>query len=99
MLDVSDFIVEKGGDPNKIRESQRRRYAPEEVVDQVITLFEDHRRSILQTTLYGFSVTILTRHSKIRSFSGQHPNKRQSEGNRIQEKGRLRSVVSHIGGA
>lgn len=47
MLDVSDFIVEKGGDPNKIRESQRRRYAPEEVVDQVIALFEDHRRSIL----------------------------------------------------
>lgn len=47
MLDVSDFILEKGGDPNKIRESQRRRYAPEEMVDQVIALFEDHRRSIL----------------------------------------------------
>lgn len=47
MLDVSDFIVEKGGDPNKIRESQRRRYAPVEAVDQVIAFFEDHRRSIL----------------------------------------------------
>ena len=51
MLDVSDFILEKGGDPNKIRESQRRRYAPEEMVDQVIALFEDHRRSILSFRL------------------------------------------------
>lgn len=47
MLDVADFIVEKGGDPNKIRESQRRRYAPTETVDQVIDLFESHRRSNL----------------------------------------------------
>lgn len=45
MLDVLDFIVEKGGDPNKIRESQRRRHAPEDAVDQVIALFEDHRKS------------------------------------------------------
>lgn len=45
MLDVSDFIVEKGGDPNKIRESQRRRHAPEDAVDQVIALYEDHRKS------------------------------------------------------
>lgn len=45
MLDVSDFVVEKGGDPNKLRESQRRRHAPEETVDQVIALYEDHRRS------------------------------------------------------
>lgn len=45
MLDVSDFIVEKGGDPNKIRESQRRRHAPEDAVDQVIALYEDHRQS------------------------------------------------------
>ena len=45
MLDVSDFIEEKGGDPKKIRESQRRRYAPEEAVDEVIALYEDHRKS------------------------------------------------------
>ena len=45
MLDVFDFIVEKGGDPNRIKESQRRRYAPEEAVDEVIALYEDHRRS------------------------------------------------------
>lgn len=45
MLDVNDFIVERGGNPDKIRESQRRRFADEGIVDQVIALFEDHRRS------------------------------------------------------
>tara|TARA_R110002060_G_scaffold16888_4_gene23448 strand:- start:391 stop:540 length:150 start_codon:yes stop_codon:yes gene_type:complete len=45
MLDVFDFIKEKGGNPEKIKESQRRRYASEEVVDEVIELYEDHRKS------------------------------------------------------
>jgi seryl-tRNA synthetase len=45
MLDIFDFIVDKGGNPEKIKESQRRRYAPEEAVDEVIALYEDHRRS------------------------------------------------------
>ncbi|KAH0538616.1 hypothetical protein FGG08_004817 [Glutinoglossum americanum] len=34
MIDVLDFIVDKGGDPEKIRESQRRRSAPVDVVDE-----------------------------------------------------------------
>ncbi|PSS10618.1 hypothetical protein M430DRAFT_69088 [Amorphotheca resinae ATCC 22711] len=45
MLDIADFIVEKGGNPQKIKESQRRRYAPEEAVDEVIALYEDHRKT------------------------------------------------------
>ncbi|KAI1106106.1 seryl-tRNA synthetase [Jackrogersella minutella] len=45
MLDVQDFITERGGNPELIRESQRRRYAPVEVVDEVIEMFEDHRRT------------------------------------------------------
>ncbi|KAL8702566.1 MAG: hypothetical protein Q9201_004263 [Fulgogasparrea decipioides] len=45
MLDVVDFIQERGGDPKRIRESQRRRYAPEEAVDEVIALYEDHRKT------------------------------------------------------
>lgn len=47
MLDVNDFIAERGGNPEKIRESQRRRFANVEIVDEVIALFEDHRRSKL----------------------------------------------------
>jgi seryl-tRNA synthetase len=45
MLDVKDFIVKEGGNPEKIKESQRRRYAPEAAVDEVIALYEDHRSS------------------------------------------------------
>ena len=35
MLDVLDFIKERGGDPDKVRASQRKRFAPESVVDEV----------------------------------------------------------------
>ncbi|XMA12405.1 hypothetical protein WAI453_005196 [Rhynchosporium graminicola] len=50
MLDVLDFIKEKGGNPEKIKESQRRRFAPEEVVDEVIALYEDHRATQYSAT-------------------------------------------------
>ena len=44
MLDFSDFVTDRGGDPSKIKESQRRRFASEKVVDEVLVLFEDARR-------------------------------------------------------
>ncbi|KAI9721469.1 MAG: hypothetical protein M1812_002231 [Candelaria pacifica] len=56
MLDVFDFIPDKGGDPKKIRESQRRRFAPEEVVDEVAALFEDHRKTQYEVTQYGSKI-------------------------------------------
>lgn len=69
MLDVSDFIVEKGGDPNKIRESQRRRHAPEDAVDQVIALYEDHRQS-KSSNVYNYNLQhSLTSTSKVCSLT------------------------------
>ncbi|OAA52091.1 Seryl-tRNA synthetase, class IIa [Metarhizium rileyi] len=50
MLDVIDFIAERGGDPEKVRDSQRRRSANVEVVDEIIALFEDHRRTQYSAT-------------------------------------------------
>jgi seryl-tRNA synthetase len=50
MLDVTDFITERGGNPEKIRESQRKRHAPVEVVDEVIAMWEDHRRTAYDAT-------------------------------------------------
>ncbi|KAK3284060.1 hypothetical protein CYMTET_8269 [Cymbomonas tetramitiformis] len=38
MLDINLFRADKGGDPEKIRESQRRRYADVDLVDKVIEL-------------------------------------------------------------
>jgi seryl-tRNA synthetase len=43
MLDPQDFIERNGGNPEKIRASQRARGAPVEVVDEVIAQFEAHR--------------------------------------------------------
>ncbi|KAF4594465.1 seryl-tRNA synthetase [Ophiocordyceps camponoti-floridani] len=50
MLDVIDFIADRGGDPEQIRDSQRRRHAKVETVDEVIALFEDHRKTNYSAT-------------------------------------------------
>lgn len=44
MLDIEDFIEERGGNPEKIRESQRRRNESVELVDEVIALWQDARK-------------------------------------------------------
>jgi len=41
MLDIFDFFGDKGATPEKIRESQRKRYAPDEVVDEIIAMAEE----------------------------------------------------------
>ena len=45
MLDLLDFQVDKGGDLKKLKESQRRRYAPEAVIDDIVHMFEDHKKT------------------------------------------------------
>ena len=39
-LDVLDFIPQKGGNPDAIKESQRKRGNSVEVVDEVIALYD-----------------------------------------------------------
>jgi seryl-tRNA synthetase len=39
-LDVTSFITEKGGDPEAIRESQRKRGDSVELVDEVIAMYK-----------------------------------------------------------
>ncbi|KAK7708489.1 Cytosolic seryl-tRNA synthetase [Diaporthe eres] len=50
MLDVNDFIADRGGNPEKIKESQRRRGAPVEIVDEIIAVWDDHRRTLYAAT-------------------------------------------------
>lgn len=38
VLDINLFRKEKGGDPDLIKASQRRRFASEEIVDEIIQL-------------------------------------------------------------
>ncbi|MCJ1337438.1 Cytosolic seryl-tRNA synthetase [Bachmanniomyces sp. S44760] len=58
MLDVFDFVPDKGGDLEKARESQRRRYAPKEAVDEVIALYEDYRKTQYEATQFGSKINI-----------------------------------------
>ncbi|KAM0950001.1 putative serine--tRNA ligase [Dioscorea sansibarensis] len=44
MLDINIFRTEKGFDPERIRESQRRRFASIEVVDEIISLDKEWRQ-------------------------------------------------------
>ncbi|KAF9967132.1 Cytosolic seryl-tRNA synthetase [Mortierella alpina] len=41
MLDINLFLEERGGEPELIRESQRRRHESVEIVDEIIALYED----------------------------------------------------------
>ena len=56
MLDITDFIAERGGDPEKIRQSQRRRGEPVEIVDEIIHMFEDHRKTNYSSTQIGSKI-------------------------------------------
>lgn len=44
VLDIDLFRVEKGGNPDLIRESQKKRYKNVELVDNVVTTDEKWRK-------------------------------------------------------
>ncbi|KAI0965506.1 seryl-tRNA synthetase [Xylaria arbuscula] len=56
MLDITDFIASRGGDPERIRQSQIKRNAPAEVVDEIIELWEQHRTTNYAATQIGAEI-------------------------------------------
>ncbi|RWW06704.1 hypothetical protein GW17_00029944 [Ensete ventricosum] len=55
MLDINIFRAEKGFDPERIRESQRRRFASVDVVDEIIHLDREWRqRNVLGSFSFLF---------------------------------------------
>jgi seryl-tRNA synthetase len=52
-LDIELFRAEKGGNPEEIRKSQRARFKPVELVDEVIALDEQWRKGLY---LSNFSI-------------------------------------------
>ena len=46
MLDIVLFRVDQGGNPDLVRESQRRRYADVSLVDKVIAVDDKWRQSV-----------------------------------------------------
>lgn len=71
MLDINDFVKERGGDLAKIKESQRRRHAPEEVVDEVVAMFEDHRK-----TQYEAATDMGAKINKVKKDMGENKKKK-----------------------
>ncbi|KAL7423245.1 Cytosolic seryl-tRNA synthetase [Cryptotrichosporon argae] len=45
MIDPLYFQADKGGNPDAVRESQKKRGAPVELVDEVIALFAEHKKA------------------------------------------------------
>ena len=59
MLEINDFRADKGGNPERIRESQRRRHASVELVDQVIALDQEWiKRTFSRRAVVGVGVRL-----------------------------------------
>lgn len=90
MLDVNDFITERGGNPERIRESQRKRYANVEIVDEVIADWDDHRRSESGPRpcwIWSGSRANVLSVSPLRCNTAQRTDQRNPEADRSQEEG------------
>ncbi|KAL8843092.1 MAG: hypothetical protein Q9170_000222 [Blastenia crenularia] len=94
MLDVVDFIKERGGNPNQIRESQRRRHASEEVVDEVIALYEDHRKTKYEAQQIGSKINATQKEIGAKKKAKEDASDLlQSKGNLEEQKKRTEEVV------
>ncbi|KAF2452322.1 seryl-tRNA synthetase [Lineolata rhizophorae] len=83
MLDVNDFIAERGGNPEKIRESQRRRHAPVELVDEIMAMFEDHRKTQYEATQIGSQI------NAVQKEIGQKKKNKESADSELKKKDEL----------
>lgn len=55
MLDIIQFIEEKGGNPEAIRKSQKARGASLEIVDEIIDDYKNWTKSMYSTLyIYAF---------------------------------------------
>ena len=46
VLDIDNFRLEKGGNPDKIRENQKKRFADVSMVDKIVEADEKWRKGI-----------------------------------------------------
>jgi hypothetical protein len=86
MLDLLDFQTDKGGDLKKLKESQRRRYTPEALIDDIVATFEDHKRSKWPWRCPTASL-MLTGYSQIRRLPEGLAGQCHPEGDRTEEEG------------
>jgi seryl-tRNA synthetase len=56
MIEVQDLIKERGGDPEKVKASLKKRYAPTEIVDEVIALWQDAYQTRYKASQVGAKI-------------------------------------------
>ncbi|KAI3333560.1 seryl-tRNA synthetase [Ustulina deusta] len=71
MLDITDFIASRGGDPEKIRQSQKKRNAPAEIVDEIIELWEVHRTTNYAATQINAEIKTVQSNITARKKKGE----------------------------
>ncbi|KAJ1917001.1 Cytosolic seryl-tRNA synthetase [Tieghemiomyces parasiticus] len=80
MLDLNLFQTEKGGNPELIRESQRRRGASVELVDEIIAKYEDWKSTRFDLDQLNKEI------NRIQKEIGQKMKKKEDAGELIAEK-------------
>lgn len=81
----NDFIKERGGDPEKIRDSQRKRNAPLEIVDEIIADFEDHRKTQYAATQIGSTINGIQKQIGQKMKAKEDPSELKAEKEKLQE--------------
>lgn len=90
MLDILDFIAARGGDPKKVKESQKRRYADEGLVDEVIELWQDAYRTRYQADQKRAEI------GKVQKEIGQLKKNKQDATAQLEEKVRLEKEAKQM---
>ena len=87
-LDILHFIEAKGGSPDEIRESQRKRGLSDEIVDEVAQMYADWVKRMHRSQFHNLPLTSRLFHkSRLRSFNPGKVSKPGSERDRRKEKG------------
>ncbi|KAK5104327.1 Cytosolic seryl-tRNA synthetase [Lithohypha guttulata] len=90
MLDVLDFVTDRGGDLKKIKESQRRRYADEALVDEVAELWQDAYRTRYRADQKRAEI------GKVQKEIGQLKKNKQDATELLEKKSQLESEAKQI---
>ena len=48
VLDIDRFRPEKGGNPQEVKDNQRKRYSDESIVDKIVAADENWRKGIVK---------------------------------------------------
>jgi len=91
MLDVMLFRTEQGGDPEIVRESQRRRYADVGLVDQAIEYDQEWRK-----TRFALDAALTTKGKVQREIGGFMKNKEAPPAELLEQKTQVEEQIVEL---